>query len=117
MRIFPILISILSILILGFLIIIAIKAYGQTQTQEAKFETGTTVTLTQTCCPGYVFSGWTGDCAFAKKNKTCTIKMDGDKTVGMNCLRGPKNLKISDTDIIKNCENGKTGYISQANFK
>jgi uncharacterized repeat protein (TIGR02543 family) len=105
-----------SIIIFLLIILFTIKhAYGEEQ--SAKFDTGTTVTLTQTCCPGFVFAGWTGDCKFAKKSKTCTIKMDSDKKVGMTCLRGPKNLRISNTDIIKKCEGGKTGYISQANFK
>ena len=43
--------------------------------------------------------------------------MDSDKKVGMVCLRGPKNLRISNTDIIKKCDGGKTGYISKANIK
>src|SRR3989338_2386335 len=46
---------------------------------EAKFEAGSTVTLTASANSGYVFKSWSGDCSGV--SPTCIITMDDSKTV------------------------------------
>jgi uncharacterized repeat protein (TIGR02543 family) len=50
------------------------------------FDTGTSVTLTMTCNPGYHFVGWTGGgCESVGSNPVCTVTMDASKDVTAVC--------------------------------
>lgn len=64
---------------------------------KANYPPGTKVTLTAKACPDSVFTGWSRDCAFAGKSKTCTFVMDRERVVGANFkkLPVPKNLRMS----------------------
>ncbi|HSB68895.1 MAG TPA: LamG-like jellyroll fold domain-containing protein, partial [Candidatus Methylomirabilis sp.] len=50
-------------------------------TCQASFAPGTSVTLTATLGSGASFSGWTGDCASAGTDPTCTLALDGPRNV------------------------------------
>lgn len=48
---------------------------------SSRFTTGTDVTLTLKPLPGHTYTGWSGAC-IGVTTDTCTVKMDGPKTVG-----------------------------------
>lgn len=47
----------------------------------AKYKPNTPVTLQADAAAGSAFDGWGGDCSGSGRNNTCTIVMNGDKTV------------------------------------
>ena len=51
------------------------------------YDTGTVVTLTASASYGYVFDGWGGACSGS--SSTCTVTMDGNKTVIANFSEAP----------------------------
>lgn len=51
------------------------------------YDTGTVVTLTASASYGYVFDGWGGACFGS--SSTCTVTMDGNKTVIANFSEAP----------------------------
>jgi hypothetical protein len=53
---------------------------GNTKTCSYTLQKGSTIVLTTNGAP--TFQGWTGDCQSAGTNLTCTLTLDGDKTVG-----------------------------------
>lgn len=53
---------------------------AKTRTCRGVFTSGTTVTLTAEPLPGFAFIGWSGACS--ENAKTCTLIMDGKKSVG-----------------------------------
>ena len=53
---------------------------------SADFPSGTTVTLTATPDPGYVFVGWDGACASCLDNPTCIIPMSANTTCTANFI-------------------------------
>ncbi len=57
---------------------------------------GTSVTLTAVAA-GQNFVGWSGDCAFAAGNSTCTLILDSDKSVNTISANQPRTLSISNT--------------------
>lgn len=53
-------------------------------TCSAPFANGAEVQLTASASPGYIFSGWTGDCT---GTSTCTVTLDSDRQVGATFTR------------------------------
>jgi uncharacterized repeat protein (TIGR02543 family) len=88
----------------------ALKVYGQC---SGKYDEGTEVILTATPCPGYSFTGWSGDCVTCGKSRSCKVVMAADRTCKANFmpmpikprLLPPENLRIG-TELMK-CDNCK----------
>jgi hypothetical protein len=53
------------------------------------YGTGRAVTLVATSAPGYGFAGWSGDCASAGTNRTCTVVMNAAVNAGANFVPLP----------------------------
>lgn len=59
----------------------------------ADFESGTQVTLSPVPDPGFIFLGWTGACS--GPSPTCSISVDGNKSVHATFGSGPSNLQVA----------------------
>lgn len=68
-----------------------LKVYGQC---SAKYDEGTEVILTATPCPGYSFTGWSGDCVTCGKSRSCKVVMSAERTCKANFLPMPQNPKM-----------------------
>lgn len=97
-----IIIGVVALIILG--LIFAKVVLSEELVCQTTFPPGTKVTLTAKACPGSVFTGWSRDCAFAGKSKTCTLTMNGIKTAGANFkkLPVPRNLRMSEMEKLLN---------------
>jgi uncharacterized repeat protein (TIGR02543 family) len=86
--------------------VVALKAYGQDKC-TTQYPEGTEVILTATPCPGYSFTGWSGDCASCGKSRSCKVIMAADRTCKANFLPSPQkprllpptNLQIGCNDV------------------
>ncbi|QXP91803.1 InlB B-repeat-containing protein [Methylococcus capsulatus] len=63
------------------------------QTCAGNFDEGTQVTLSAAPAAGYVFSGWSGACS--GNGTTCTVAMDGQKSVTATFTAVQKSLAVA----------------------
>ena len=55
---------------------------------------GAEVLLTASPADGFIFSGWTGDCAACAGNQECTVTMDADKTCNAAFVPAPNEPPV-----------------------
>ena len=79
------------------------------------YAAGSTVVLTTSAYPGYIFTGWTGDCFGA--SLTCTLTMNATKTVTANYIaKTDQNITFGPSPSICSLA-GSTGTVSATGGK
>lgn len=71
----------------------ACQVYGQDKC-SAQYPEGAEVILTATPCPGYSFTGWSGDCVTCGKSRSCKVVMSADRTCKANFLPMPQKPRL-----------------------
>jgi uncharacterized repeat protein (TIGR02543 family) len=83
--------AVLVLLAIGGLV--ATKVWGQDKC-STKYAEGTEVIITAIPCPGYDFTGWSGDCASCGKSRSCKVIMAADRTCKANFLPSPQKPRL-----------------------
>lgn len=75
----------------------------------AAFDLGDSLTLTATPSTGSVFNGWSGACAFAGTNPTCTFNVTSSTTVGASfTAHAPTDIALTNASVAENLASGAT---------